>query len=63
MLSIIPIFIFMTLALCFIGALFDIDWIMKLTRADRRYGRKFARISWGIVGFLGIVVMVLMLIN
>jgi hypothetical protein len=31
----------------FIGAIFDIDWVMSKTKADQRYGRKIARLLWG----------------
>ncbi len=57
----IPFFIVAVVFL--IGAVFDVNWIMKLTKADRRYGRKFARICNGMFGFMRIIAMIIMLIN
>jgi hypothetical protein len=34
----------------FIGAIFDIDWVISKTKADQRYGRKIARLLWGCFG-------------
>ena len=59
----IPITLFMLFTLFFVGALFNIDWIMKITKADRRYGRSVARIFWGVGGFIGIIIMIIILIQ
>ncbi len=63
MFAIVPTMFFIVLVLFFIGAVFDVDWIMRITKADRRYGRKYARIFWGMMSFFGIVVMIIILIN
>lgn len=56
--------VFFIVLVCFLmGAVFDIDWIMKMTTADRAYGRKFARISTGVMSFFDLVVMIIILIN
>ena len=55
--------LFTFFVLFFIGAVFDVDWIMRLTAADRRYGRKFARISWGIMSGFAIVAMIFIKIS
>ncbi|MCP5100276.1 MAG: hypothetical protein GY943_32395 [Chloroflexi bacterium] len=54
---------FMVCILLFVGAVFDVNWIMKFMKADRRYGRGFARVSAGIFGFLGTVMMIIILIQ
>ena len=59
MLDFAPMILFIMFAMFFIGAVFDVGWIMRLTRAERRYGRKFARIFWGILGGLGIIAMII----
>ncbi|MCC6605854.1 MAG: hypothetical protein IT327_21780 [Anaerolineae bacterium] len=59
MLDFAPVILFIMFAIFFVGAVFDVDWIMRLTRAERRYGRKFARIFWGIVGGIGIIIMII----
>ncbi|MCC6601661.1 MAG: hypothetical protein IT327_00535 [Anaerolineae bacterium] len=56
-------FFFFIYALLFIGAVFDIDWILKFTRGDRLYGRKFARIFYGIFGFFGTVMMLFAMLS
>lgn len=58
-----PMIMFSLAVLIFIGAVYDIDWIMELTRADRTFGRKFARISWGVISFFGIIIMIIMAID
>jgi hypothetical protein len=50
--------IFLAWATLFIGVVFDNDWIMSKTRADRLLGRKFARILYGFM-FIFIIVSVL----
>lgn len=59
MLDFAPMILFIMFLILFIGAVFDVDRIMRLTRAERRYGRKFARIFWGIVGGIGIILMII----
>ena len=59
----LPAILFIFFVLFFIGAVFDVDWIMRLTAADRRYGRKFARISWGIMSGFAIVAMIFIKIS
>jgi len=59
MLDFAPVILFFMFAVFFVGAVFDVGWIMRLTRAERRYGRKFARIFWGIVGGIGIILMII----
>jgi hypothetical protein len=63
MFDFIPAILFIMFALFFFGALFDIDWIMRLASAERRYGRKFARISVGIVTGFGIIAMIIVQIS
>ena len=63
MLEFAPVILFFMFAIFFIGAVFDIGWIMRLTKADRRYGRKFARIFWGMLGGLGIIAMIIAIIS
>jgi hypothetical protein len=63
MFSLIPIIMFMAFALFFVGALFDIDWIMKMTKADHRYGRDTARIFWGVGGFVGMIIATVILLQ
>jgi hypothetical protein len=58
-----PIIMFTAFTLFFVGAVYDIDWIMKMTKADRRYGRSVARIMCGVAGFVGIIVMTIILIQ
>jgi len=59
MLDFAPVILFFIFVVFFVGAVFDIGWIMRLTRAERRYGRKFARIYWGILCGLGIIAMII----
>jgi len=59
MLDFAPVILFIMFAIFFVGAVFDVDWIMRLTSAERRYGRKFARISVGIVTGIGIIIMII----
>ena len=61
MLSLIPIILFLAFTLFFVGAIFDIDWIMKMTKADRRFGRNAARIIWVVGGFVGMTIMLVIL--
>lgn len=63
MFSLIPIIMFMAFTLFFVGALFDIDWIMKMTKADRRYGRPTGRIFWGVGGFVGMIIAIVILLQ
>jgi hypothetical protein len=63
MLYLIPIILFIAFPLVFIGAVFDIDWIMKMTKADRRFGRGAARIIWVVGGFVGIIIMLIILLQ
>ncbi|MAT96742.1 MAG: hypothetical protein CL608_06320 [Anaerolineaceae bacterium] len=63
MFDFVPVILFLFFVLFFIGAVFDVDWIMKLTAADRRYGRKFARIFWGLFAGFGIVSMIVVQIS
>lgn len=63
MLDFAPTILFIIFAMFFIGALFDVGWIMRLTKAERRYGRKFARIFWGIFSGLGIIAMIIVQIG
>ena len=44
--------------LIFIGAIFDVDWILNLTASAQRdypLGRKFTRIFYGLIGFLSFI--------
>ncbi len=54
---------FLIFTLLFIGAVFDIDWILKFTRGDRSYGRKFARIYYGIYGLFGMIMMLIVMLQ
>jgi len=54
---------FLIFTLLFIGAVFDIDWILKFTRGDRSYGRKFARIFYGIYGLFGMIMMLIVMLQ
>ncbi|MCB8926816.1 MAG: hypothetical protein H6652_14465 [Ardenticatenaceae bacterium] len=54
---------FFIFALLFIGAVFDIDWILKFTRGDRSYGRTFARIFYGSLGFFVMVMMLFAMLS
>lgn len=44
----------------FISAVFDIDWVLSKSSADRRLGRTFARVYYGFVGFVGIALAIWM---
>jgi hypothetical protein len=44
----------------FMGAVFDIDWVLEKMRADR-YGRVIARVIYGIIGFVGLVICLTMI--
>lgn len=59
MLDFAPVILFIMFVMLFVGAVFDVDWIMKLTSAERRYGRKFARISVGLIAGIGIIAMII----
>ena len=63
MLTIIQILFVSMVFLVFVGAIFDIDWIMKMTRADRSFGRKPARIIWGTFGFFAILMVIFTLLS
>ena len=60
MIGILSLFICMLL---FVGAVFDVDWILKVTRGDRSYGRTFARIFYGFYGLFGMIVLLIILLQ
>lgn len=63
MLDFAPVILFIMFVMFFVGAVFDVDWIMRLTRAERNFGRKFARIYVGIITGIGITAMIIAIIS
>ena len=63
MLSLIPIILFLAFAFFFVGAVFDIDWIMEMTKADRSFGRSLARLFMGVICGGGIIMMIVIMIQ
>jgi len=59
----IGILFFFFCMLLFVGAVFDVDWILKVTRGDRSYGRAFARIFYGFYGLFGMIVLLIILLQ
>jgi len=59
----VAILVFFYCALLFVGAVFDVDWILKVTRGDRSYGRTFARIFYGFYGLFGMIVLLTILLQ
>ena len=59
----IGILFFFICMLLFVGAVFDVDWILKVTRGDRSYGRTFARIFYGFYGLFGLIVLLIILLQ
>lgn len=59
----IGILFFFICMLLFVGAVFDVDWILKVTRGDRSYGRTFARIFYSFYGLFGMIVLLIILLQ